>query len=83
MDDGENSRMIGTKNAYFAWHFFDVRSFKCAFLPNLLLPVISVAVLGACQHTTVGSEGTKAGSNMAALEVSNTIDDQSKRCIGC
>ena len=33
---------------------------------------ISVAMLGACQHTTVGSGGTKAGSNMAALEVSQT-----------
>jgi hypothetical protein len=22
MDDGKNSRMIGTKNAYFAWYFF-------------------------------------------------------------
>ena len=22
MDDGKNSRMIGTKNAYLAWHFF-------------------------------------------------------------
>ena len=39
---------------------------------SLATLAISVAVLGACQHTTVGSGGTKAGSNMAALEVSQT-----------
>ena len=39
---------------------------------SLAILAISVAMLSACQHTTVGSEGTKASSKMAALEVSQT-----------
>ena len=39
---------------------------------TLAVLATGVAVLGACQHTTVGLESTKAGSNMAALEVSQT-----------
>ena len=39
---------------------------------SLAILAISVAVFGACQHTTVELEGAKASSNMAALEVSQT-----------
>ena len=39
---------------------------------SIAILAIGVAVLGACQHTTIGSGGTEAGSNMAALEVSQT-----------
>ena len=50
--------------------FFDGRSFTCAFLSNLWLLASGVAVLGACQHTTI-AENT-AGSSMAAVEASQT-----------
>ncbi len=39
---------------------------------SLAILAITVGVLCGCQHTTVGSEVTKAGSNIAALEVSQT-----------
>ena len=41
-------------------------------IKSLAVLVTGVAVLGACQHTTIGSRGTTAGSNMAALEASQT-----------
>ena len=42
------------------------------FFKSFATLAITVAVLGACQHTPLGSESTKAGSNMAALEVAQT-----------
>ena len=39
---------------------------------SIAVLAIGVAVLGACQHSTIGSGGTEAGSNMAALEISQT-----------
>ena len=41
-------------------------------IKSLAVLATGVAVLGACQHTTIGSSGTTAGSNMAALEDSQT-----------
>ena len=41
-------------------------------IKSLAVLATGVVVLGACQHTTIGSSGTTAGSNMAALEASQT-----------
>jgi hypothetical protein len=42
-------------------------------IKSLAVLAIGVAVLGACQHTTIGTGSTNAGSNnMAALEASQT-----------
>ena len=41
-------------------------------IKSLAVLATGVAVLGACQHATIGSSGTTAGSNMAALEASQT-----------
>ena len=46
-------------------------------IKSLAALATGVAVLGACQHTTIGSSGTTAGSNMAALEASQTQSTQS------
>ena len=41
-------------------------------IKSLAVLATGVAMLGACQHTTIGSSGTTGGSNMAALEASQT-----------
>jgi len=41
-------------------------------IKSLAVLATGVTVLGACQHTTIGSSDTTAVSNMAALEASQT-----------
>ena len=61
--------------------FFDVRSFTCAFLSNLWLSLRVGQLLGACQHTTTAS--SNGGSNIAAVEASQTIINDHSKDAGC
>ena len=64
-------QMIGIENAYLARYLFLSTELNMRIsIKSLAVLATGIVVLGACQHTTMGSSNTTADSNMAALEAS-------------